>query len=192
MHYTIDNHLLSGAHQRHSPNQSERLAPDDIDLLIIHNISLPPGEFGTECVDQLFCNELDPGQHPYFEQIADLRVSSHLFIGRGGAVSQYVPFDRKAWHAGKSQFGDRDNCNEFSIGIELEGTDTEAFTDVQYEALVAVSTALFDHYPRLILDRIVGHSDVSPGRKTDPGPCFDWQRYRAALRSVITRVPARG
>lgn len=185
MEFSIDNHLLSGARQRHSPNQSERPPTQDIDLLIIHNISLPPGEFGTECVDELFCNRLQADAHPYFAQIAGLQVSAHLFIDRHGVVTQYVPFDKKAWHAGESRFAGRTNCNDYSIGIELEGTDTEPFAEAQYEALVAVSAALLQHYPHLILDRIVGHSDVAPGRKTDPGPCFEWRRYKTALQSLL-------
>jgi AmpD protein len=189
MHYSIENNLLLGARQRHSPNQSDRTSAEAIDLLIIHNISLPPGEFGTACVDALFSNTLDTSQHPYFETIAGLQVSSHLFVQRDGTVSQYVPFDKKAWHAGESQFAGRTNCNDFSIGIELEGTDFEPFTDAQYEALVAVTLLLMQRYPGLISDRIVGHSEVAPGRKTDPGPCFDWHRYKSSLNGAMLPEP---
>lgn len=187
MDYSIENNRLVGARYLHSPNQSERSPAKEIELLVIHSISLPPGEFGSPCVDQLFCNTLDQEQHPYFREIAHLRVSSHLFIDRHGAVVQFVPFDMKAWHAGESSFCGRTNCNDFSIGIELEGTDHEPFTDIQYEVLTRVSAELLRSFPRLILDRIVGHSDIAPGRKTDPGPCFDWIRYRTALQSSIRR-----
>lgn len=177
----IVGHRLSEARQLESPNQSARPAGVDIDLLVIHNISLPPGEYGGGFVDTLFLNRLDPQQHPYFAQIAQLRVSAHLLIERRGALTQYVPFDRMAWHAGESQFDGRSQCNHFSIGIELEGCDHEAFTAAQYKALVSVTQQLLQHYPGITVPRIVGHSDIAPGRKTDPGPFFDWTRYRAAL-----------
>ena len=187
MDYSIESNRLLGARYLHSPNQSERSPATEVELLVIHNISLPPGEFGSQCVEQLFCNTLDQEQHPYFREIAHLHVSSHLYIDRHGAVVQFVPFDRKAWHAGESSFCGRANCNDFSIGIELEGTDHEPFTDAQYDVLARVSAELLLEFPRLILDRIVGHSDIAPGRKTDPGPCFDWIRYRTALHSSIQR-----
>lgn len=182
MHYAIDSNRLLGARQNDSPNQSERPPGEAISLLVIHNISLPPGKFGTPCVEQLFCNSLDPDSHPYFWEIAHLKVSAHLFIARDGSLVQFVPFDRKAWHAGQSEFCGRSNCNDFSIGIELEGTDNDPFTDVQYAVLADVTMALMQAFPSLILERIVGHSDIAPGRKTDPGPCFDWKRYRALLQ----------
>lgn len=177
----IDNHWLNVATRVPSPNHSARPDPGDVSLLVIHNISLPPGEFGGPHIDELFCNCLDPKGHPYFADICELRVSSHLLIRRDGAVTQYVPFDRKAWHAGRSSFEGRAECNEFSIGIELEGTDDTAFTDVQYDALAGITRLLLQHYPRITDARIAGHSDIAPGRKTDPGPCFDWERYRQAL-----------
>jgi len=172
----VDNRL-SFARQVSSPNCSERPADVDIDLLVIHNISLPPGQFGGGHIDQLFCNCLDPAGHDYFREICHLRVSSHLLIDREGNVSQYVPFDRKAWHAGVSVFEGREQCNDFSIGIELEGTDFEPFTDAQYEQLARVTGLLSAAYPGITEPRVVGHSDIAPGRKTDPGPHFDWTRY---------------
>ncbi|MFK7865150.1 MAG: 1,6-anhydro-N-acetylmuramyl-L-alanine amidase AmpD [Pseudohongiellaceae bacterium] len=172
---------LKGARFVESPNQSERPASCHVDLLVIHNISLPPGRYGTGCIDQLFCNVLDPNSDPFFEQISDLKVSAHLLINREGTVTQYVPFEKKAWHAGQSVFGGRDNCNDYSIGIELEGTDFEDFTDSQYEVLVRVVKSLQQEYPQISLDRIVGHSDIAPGRKTDPGPFFSWSKLRNAL-----------
>lgn len=181
MGWTITNHWLDGALQVPSPNCSARPDPADISLLVIHNISLPPGQFGGPHIDELFCNRLDPAAHPYFAGICQLQVSAHLLIRRDGSVVQYVPFDRKAWHAGKSSFGGREECNEFSIGIELEGTDDLPFTRAQYGTLTGVTTALLASYPRLDATRITGHSDIAPGRKTDPGPCFDWPAYRAAL-----------
>lgn len=177
----ISDGLLEGARQIASPNQSARSDASRIDLLVIHNISLPPGKYGTGCIDQLFCNSLDPNSHPFFVEIADIQVSAHLLISREGVVTQYVPFGRKAWHAGKSDFKGRDNCNDYSIGIELEGTDFEGFTEHQYESLIKVVKALQREYPGLTSDRIVGHSDIAPGRKTDPGPFFKWSKLRQAL-----------
>jgi AmpD protein len=164
-----------------SPNQGERPHGVEPDLLVIHNISLPPGQFGEGHVDALFQNALDPSLHPFFSQIATLRVSAHLLIDREGVITQYVPFDRAAWHAGQSCFRGREHCNDFSIGIELEGCDDQSFADAQYRVLAQVTLALMEHYPSLSKDRIAGHSDIAPGRKTDPGPCFDWQRFRELL-----------
>lgn len=175
----IVDHCLSFARQIPSPNCSERPAGVPIDLLVIHNISLPPGEYGGGYIDDLFCNRLNPREHSYFAEIAHLRVSAHLLIDRHGGVTQYVPFNMKAWHAGASCFCGRDNCNEYSIGIELEGTDFEPFTAAQYDQLVWVTELLRRAYPQITLARIVGHSDIAPDRKTDPGPCFDWQHYRS-------------
>ena len=165
------------------PSPNFNLRPDncDIDLLIIHNISLPPGEFGGGYVQQFFQNKLDSHLHPYFETIAEIEVSAHLFIERDGKVTQFVPFTARAWHAGSSCFADVADCNNYSIGIELEGTDEMPYTDAQYLALEKVSRQLLQTYPKLTPERITGHSDVSPGRKTDPGPAFDWQRYRTSL-----------
>lgn len=179
----IRDHWLSTAHCVPSPNCSERADPGDISLLVIHNISLPPGEFGGPHIDELFCNRLDAQTHPYFAEICQLRVSSHLLIRRDGMVVQYVPFDRKAWHAGRSEYEGRAECNEFSIGIELEGSDDTEFTPVQYERLAAITGLLLRHYPGITTARITGHADIAPGRKTDPGPCFDWVRYRSSLQA---------
>ena len=181
MDISIANNKLIGARQLSSPNQSDRSASANIDLLIIHNISLPPGEYATGCIDQLFYNSLDRNAHPFFEEISELKVSSHFLIDRQGAITQYVPLDKKAWHAGESEFCGRSNCNDFSIGIELEGTDFEPFTDAQYDSLVELSVNILKEVPNIDPDRIVGHSDVAPGRKTDPGPYFQWERYKALL-----------
>ena len=178
--------LLRGARQCPSPNQDERPDPDDVSLLVVHNISLPPGAFGGPYIDQLFTNRLEPDAHPYFATIRDLKVSAHLCIFRTGAVTQYVPFGRRAWHAGVSRFGGRERCNDFSIGIELEGTDDRPFTARQYQRLIAITRLLLAAYPRLSVPRIVGHSDVAPGRKTDPGPHFDWGRLRAGLSRKVS------
>ena len=174
---------LSGARQLSSPNFDIR--PDGVvtDLIIVHGISLPPGEYGGPWIDRLFTNQLDWGAHPYFRQIEGMRVSSHLLIRRDGEVVQYVPFHARAWHAGVSNFAGRERCNDFSIGIELEGTDDTAYEIVQYRELARVILALCNAYPALSLQRLVGHSDVAPGRKSDPGECFDWPRLRAMLRA---------
>ena len=171
---------LSYARQLPSPNCSERPADTAVELLVIHNISLPPGRYGQGYIEALFRNQLDSKADPYFEEIAHLQVSAHLLIDRQGEVTQFVPFNQKAWHAGVSVFKGRDNCNDFSIGIELEGTDEEPFTPVQYERLIQISRELMAQYSCITLDNIVGHSDIAPGRKTDPGPYFDWARFRAA------------
>jgi N-acetyl-anhydromuramoyl-L-alanine amidase len=170
-------HRLSGARFVASPNSDERPEPDDISLLVIHAISLPPGEFGGSFIEQLFTNRLDPTAHPYFATIRDLKVSAHCVIDRNGSVTQYVPFDRRAWHAGESRFEERSRCNDFSIGIELEGTDDQPFEEAQYVQLARVTRALLLAYPRITPARIAGHSDIAPGRKTDPGPQFDWDGF---------------
>jgi AmpD protein len=186
MKLEIQDHWLSTALRVPSPNCSERPDPGDISLLVIHNISLPPGQFGGPHIDELFCNRLDPRAHPYFADICELRVSSHLLIRRDGTPVQYVPFDRKAWHAGVSTFEGRAECNQFSIGIELEGSDDTAFTAIQYERLAEITRLLLQHYPGITAARITGHSDIAPGRKTDPGPHFDWVRYRRAVWGQTT------
>ncbi|HUP91414.1 MAG TPA: 1,6-anhydro-N-acetylmuramyl-L-alanine amidase AmpD [Solimonas sp.] len=173
--------LLVGSRQVPSPNCDARPDPDDITLLVIHNISLPPGKFGGPWIDRLFANQLDPTAHPYFDTLKTLSVSAHLCIFRGGAVTQYVPFGQRAWHAGISRHQGRERCNDFSIGIELEGTDTQPFTSRQYARLASVTRLLLRAYPKITAGRIVGHSDIAPGRKTDPGPHFDWQRFKADL-----------
>ena len=164
-----------------SPNADERPSGCAIDLLVIHNISLPPGEFGGPHIRELFTNRLDPAAHPYFAQIADLRVSAHLLIERSGVATQFVPLDRRAWHAGQSLYCGRERCNDFSIGIELEGSDDRPFTAAQYARLGTLTRLIRDLYPDITGDRIVGHADIAPGRKTDPGPYFDWSRYHTLL-----------
>lgn len=167
---------LAGVRRVPSPNCDERPGDGRVDLVVIHAISLPPGEFGGPCVEQLFTNTLDPEAHPYFATIAGLRVSAHLYIDRAGAVTQFVPLDRRAWHAGESCWSGRSACNDFSIGIELEGCDEQPFEDIQYERLGGVLAQIRQRWPHLDNRRLAGHSDIAPGRKTDPGPCFDWSR----------------
>jgi AmpD protein len=168
--------LLQDVSYHPSPNYDERSDCDDISGIVIHNISLPPGEFGGGWIDDLFLNQLDPKAHPYFEQIHQLRVSAHLLIRRTGEVIQYVPFHQRAWHAGQSNWDGRERCNDFTIGIELEGSDDQYFEITQYEKLADVVSTLFDNYPKLNKQRLKGHSDISPNRKTDPGPYFDWEK----------------
>jgi len=178
----INRHWLTNITQTPSPNFDERPDPTDISLLVIHCISLPPGEFGNHYIDRLFCNQLDPDDHPYFEDVYQLTVSAHLLIKRDGSCVQYVPFDKRAWHAGKSTYQGRERCNDFSIGIELEGTESVDYTDRQYEQLAGVIRSLLEAYPKLSTQRITGHSDIAPGRKTDPGASFDWQRLLGLLK----------
>lgn len=175
MKLDADSGLLDRARQVHSPNQDERPPGCEPELLVIHSISLPPGEYGGPWIERLFANELDPSAHPYFAKIADLRVSAHLLIRRDGELVQFVPFHHRAWHAGLSTYEGRERCNDFSIGIELEGTDQGDFTSAQYAALVDVVALLDQTYPGISPQRIAGHSDIAPGRKTDPGPGFDWR-----------------
>lgn len=164
-----------------SPNYDVRPDGAPIDVLVIHNISLPPNQYGGQGVEQLFTNTLNPDEHPYYKDIAHVQVSSHLFIRRTGELVQFVSLNQRAWHAGVSSFEGRERCNDFSIGIELEGSDFEAFEETQYQALSEVTEALVRAYPGITLDRIIGHSDIAPDRKTDPGPFFDWQRYKQSL-----------
>ncbi len=164
-----------------SPNFDPRPAIFKPDLLVIHNISLPPEEFGGDYIEKLFCNCLDPGEHPYFAQIADLRVSSHLLIDRLGCLTQFVSLADRAWHAGASMWQGRANCNDYSIGIELEGSDYQPFTKAQYLCLAAVTRTIQARYSAITSERIVGHSDIAPERKTDPGPHFDWSAYKSML-----------
>ena len=167
---------------RHCPSPNFNLRPcDEISLLVIHNISLPPGQFATGKVQEFFQNRLDVTEHPYFSGIAELRVSAHFLIERDGSVTQFVSCLDRAWHAGVSCFEGRETCNDFSLGIELEGTDELPFTDAQYHSLIALTRQLQAVYSAITVQRICGHSDIAPGRKTDPGPGFDWARYRAAL-----------
>ena len=177
---------LEPVRRRPSPNCDARPAGTAIDLLIVHGISLPPGEFGGEWVAALFTNALDGKAHPYFAGIHDMRVSAHLLIDRHGAITQFVPFNMRAWHAGESSFRGTPSCNDFSIGIELEGSDTVPYEDVQYAELAGVTRLLMKAYPGITMDRIAGHSDVAPGRKTDPGPAFDWRFFRDLVKTPDT------
>ena len=163
-----------------SPNSSDRRS-NEVSLLVIHNISLPPGNYGGDHIEKFFTNQLDQEEHPYFQDIANLKVSSHLLIKRDGSITQFVPFNMKAWHAGISTFRGREDCNEFSIGIELEGTDESKYEKEQYESLISVTKELMSFFPDIKKDTIVGHSDIAPDRKTDPGKSFDWNYFRSNL-----------
>ncbi|MBI5918972.1 MAG: 1,6-anhydro-N-acetylmuramyl-L-alanine amidase AmpD [Nitrosomonadales bacterium] len=169
---------LTGVRRRTSPNCDRRAPGTKISLLVIHNISLPPGEFGGDSIERLFTNTLDCDAHPYFDRLRGLKVSAHFLIRRDGGITQFVPCNLRAWHAGVSEWRGRSRCNDFSLGIELEGTDDTPFTDAQYVALIRLTRRLRRRYP---LTDITGHSDIAPSRKTDPGPFFDWDRFRASL-----------
>ncbi len=173
--------LLTEALQFESPNCDARPEKAEISLIVIHGISLPPTEFGGGFIEQFFTNTLDFNRHPYFSEIENIKVSSHLLIERGGVVKQFVPFNKRAWHAGESCFGNRACCNDFSIGIELEGADDINYTNEQYDVLQQICRCLIAAYPSIKNSNIVGHNDISPGRKTDPGESFDWQRFKALL-----------
>lgn len=164
-----------------SPNFGPRPEGASISLLVVHNISLPPGQFGGNAIERFFCNQLDACEHPYFEAIAGMKVSSHLLIHRDGAPVQFVSLLDRAWHAGRSCFRGEEECNDFSIGIELEGADDIPYTDAQYQTLVDLSRLIMTAWPEITMERITGHSDIAPGRKTDPGPAFDWPRFRQML-----------
>ena len=166
-----------------SPFYDLREKPDDISLLVVHNISLPPGEFGGPYIEQLFTGTLKAESHPFFKVIAGIKVSAHCLIRRDGEVVQFVPFTARAWHAGKSNFAGRANCNDYSIGIELEGTEFVAYTIAQYQALTQLTLELQQQYPSIINNRITGHQYIAPLRKSDPGLSFDWRRYRRALKA---------
>ena len=168
-----------------SPNCDARPLGVGIDLLVVHGISLPPGRFGTSCVEDLFLNRLDAGADPCFASLASLRVSAHALVDRHGSITQYVPFCMRAWHAGVSRHEGRERCNDFSIGIELEGCDDVAYTAAQYRSLGEICVLLMRRWPAITRERIVGHCDIAPGRKTDPGPAFDWRRLR---REVARRA----
>ena len=177
----IEDHLLKSAKQIQSPNYSERLNEDDINLIVIHSISLPPGKYNNSYIEEFFCNKLSVNENKYFESISDLKVSSHLLIKRDGKIIQFVPFNKKAWHAGESVFKGRLNCNEFSIGIELEGCEEDDFTQNQYKNLVNICLTLFKYYPEITRQNVVGHNEIAPGRKTDPGKNFNWEYLRENL-----------
>ena len=173
-----------GAQHCPSPNFNARPA-SEVSLLVIHNISLPPGQFATGQVQALFRNQLDPQAHPYFAGIAHLQVSAHFLIERDGTLIQFVSCNQRAWHAGVSCFAGREQCNDFSLGIELEGTDELPYSDAQYTTLLALTRELLRVYPQITPERICGHSDIAPGRKTDPGPAFDWARYLGSLNAEV-------
>ncbi len=174
----INSGWLDPVRRIESPNADDRPADITVDLIVLHNISLPPNEFGGEDIIHLFCNQLDPNKHPYFKTIAHLRVSSHLLIERQGNIVQFVPFHRRAWHAGESCYQGRVACNDFSIGIELEGSDHIPYSEAQYATLFEVLACLLEHYPALNAQQIVGHQHIAPDRKTDPGESFNWTRLR--------------
>ena len=173
--------MLPGARYIPSPNCDTRPEDSTVELLVIHNISVPPGEFGGPGIIELFTNKLDRAVHPYYREIIDLRVSSHCLIRRDGEIIQFVSCKLRAWHAGDSNWRGRNRCNDFSLGVELEGTDELQFEDAQYERLAELTRALKATYP---IAGIVGHSDIAPGRKTDPGPCFNWARYRSMIAAA--------
>ena len=181
MHIDITSGLVKESRLHLSPNCDSRPDESDISLIVIHGISLPPGKFGKDYIDQLFCNQLNPDEHPYFKDISDLKVSSHLLIRRDGEVVQYVPFQKRAWHAGVSCYEKRDCCNDYSIGIEMEGEDETPYTDIQYQVLATIIKDLIKSYPELNEQTITGHSDIASGRKTDPGEAFDWGILRKLL-----------
>jgi len=173
--------LLDTARQVSSANQDARPAGTEIHLLALHNISLPPGQFGCPSIEQFFTNCLDAAAHPYFAEICPMQVSAHLLIRRDGELIQFVPFHRRAWHAGESCYQGRNRCHDFSIGIELEGSANTPYTESHYQCLAELIPRLMQAYPGIRREQIVGHSDIAPGRKTDPGPAFDWQALFAAI-----------
>lgn len=183
----IVNHWLIEANKSPSPNHDARPPGTQISLIVVHCISLPPGEFGGDWIDKLFLNALPPDVHPYFATLQGLRVSAHALVRRSGDVVQYVPFDRRAWHAGESCYEGVTRCNDFSIGIELEGTVETPYAEAQYASLARLIASLLDTYPGLSAQRITGHSDVSPGRKQDPGPHFDWPKLQRLLKNLAAK-----
>lgn len=180
----ISDGWLDGVRRVRSPNHDARPSGAAIELVVVHSINLPPGEFGGPWVERLFCNTLPADAHPYFAAAAALRVSAHVLVRRDGSLVQFVPFDRRAWHAGASSWRGRPGCNDFSVGVELEGCDETPYAGAQYRALAALLAALRRAYPTLAADAVAGHDEVAPGRKRDPGPAFDWDRVSAA------RLPA--
>lgn len=184
MKIDIETGILDAARHVPSPNCNARPPGTDIELIVVHAISLPPGQFGGPWIDRLFTNELPRNVHAYFDEICSLRVSSHLLIRRDGELVQHVPFHARAWHAGESEYRGRKDCNDFAIGIELEGCDDTPFERAQYDGLVHVVRELIAAYPSLSPEHVVGHCDIAPGRKTDPGPAFDWRRFRRLLESA--------
>jgi len=175
----IENHWLSQATKIPSPNFDERPTDEALSLIVVHCISLPPGQFDGTYIDQLFCNQLNPDEHPYFKEIYQIKVSAHLLIRRCGEIVQYVAFNKRAWHAGVSEYKGKTKCNDYSIGIELEGTETQEYTEKQYQQLTTVIKALLNRYPNLSAHHITGHSEIAPDRKTDPGESFNWLRLKS-------------
>ena len=174
----IENGYLLNARQVESPNFDSRPSSVFVDLIVIHSISLPPNCYEGEGILQFFTNQLDVNEHPYYCDISNLKVSSHILIRRNGEIIQFVNFDSRAWHAGKSSFLGKENCNDYSIGIELEGNDTSNFEDIQYDVLLPLLQSIMKYYPNITNERIVGHDMIAPGRKTDPGRGFDWSKVR--------------
>ena len=189
--YDPESGLVNGVRKVFSPNFDDRPQGVTIDALIIHAISLPPGEYGGKHVEKFFCNLLDSDAHPYFSEIAEIRVSSHFLINRSGELVQFVPVNKRAWHAGVSSCMGRQAVNDFSIGIELEGCDDDGFEEAQYRVLAELSGLLIAAIPSLSTKHIYGHEDIAPGRKTDPGPGFDWQNYRLALLEQDIQIAAK-
>jgi AmpD protein len=178
----IKNHLLEGVNFLSSPNYNDRPVDTKISLVVIHSISLPPTIFGNDYVENFFLNNLPETKIKYLNDIKDMRVSSHIYIKRSGDIIQFVPFNKRAWHAGKSSFENKEDCNDYSIGIELEGCEDIAFENIQYIKLSEIMNCLIDNYENLNVDRIVSHSDIAPGRKVDPGPLFDWKRLKTMIK----------
>ena len=177
----IENHIFKESQIYNSPNFNKRPDESDIRLIIIHCISLPPNQYGGDYVKDFFLNNLDTKKHEYFNEIKDLKVSPHIFIKRNGEVLQFVPFNKRAWHAGVSCYKGIEDCNDYSIGIELEGNEKDLYTDNQYEVLISATNEIIKKYPKIKPKNIVGHSEVAPNRKTDPGANFDWKRYLKGL-----------
>ena len=173
----INNHLIADIKFLESPNFNTRPTGTSINLLVIHSISLPPKVYGSNHIENFFLNKLDHSLDPFYEEIKELKVSTHLLIKRDGEIIQFVPFNMRAWHAGESSFDGKDNCNDYSIGIELEGANDDDFEEIQYDKLCEVTIALQDEYKNITKENIKGHSDIAPGRKTDPGLFFNWDRY---------------
>jgi AmpD protein len=176
---------LRGVRRVASPNCDDRPVGTELGLIVVHGISLPPGQFGNGWIERLFRNDLPAAADPYFATIEGVEVSAHMLIGRDGALTQFVPFDKRAWHAGRSSYCGRTACNDFSVGIELEGTDDVPYTTAQYRSLTSLIGALRRAYPSLRTAEVVGHSDIAPDRKTDPGPAFDW----AELERLLAAMP---
>ena len=177
----INNHLIADIKFLESPNFNTRPTGTSINLLVIHSISLPPKVYGSNHIENFFLNKLDHSLDPFYKEIKELKVSTHLLIKRDGEIIQFVPFNMRAWHAGESSFDGKDNCNDYSIGIELEGADDDDFEDIQYDKLCEVTIALQDEYKNITKENIKGHSDIAPGRKTDPGEFFNWDKYLDSL-----------